>query len=156
MLEPGHGRLRASHAERDQVVDTLKDAFVQGRLTKDEFDARISHALTSRTLADLAALRADLPALPPPAWPPAARGPERKPVPAQPGNATVKRGARVIAATTVLTGGVWTGALVSQTDSHALAMLVWAFTFLWVGIVILVVSVMLDARLQKRSGLNPS
>lgn len=30
--------LRASHADREQVVGTLKAAFVQGRLTKDELD----------------------------------------------------------------------------------------------------------------------
>ena len=39
----------------------LKAAFVHERLTKDEFDARVGHALTSRTCADLAALTADLP-----------------------------------------------------------------------------------------------
>src|SRR5712691_9630651 len=36
------GRLRASHADRERVIDTLKAAFVQGRLTKDEFDTRVS------------------------------------------------------------------------------------------------------------------
>ena len=58
----GRGRLRASHADREQVIDTLKDAFVQGRLTKDEFDSRVGDVLASRTYADLAALTADLPA----------------------------------------------------------------------------------------------
>ena len=29
----GHGRLRASDADREQVIDTLKAAFVQGRLS---------------------------------------------------------------------------------------------------------------------------
>jgi len=29
----GHGRLRASHADREQVIEVLKDAFAQGRLT---------------------------------------------------------------------------------------------------------------------------
>jgi DUF1707 SHOCT-like domain len=55
------GHLRASHADRDHVVSTLKVGFVQGRLTKDELDLRVSQALTSRTYADLAALTADLP-----------------------------------------------------------------------------------------------
>ena len=54
-------RLRASHADREQVVDVLKAAFVQGRLTKDELDTRIGQAFTSRTYADLAAVTADLP-----------------------------------------------------------------------------------------------
>ncbi len=34
----GRGRLRASHADREQVIGTLKDVFVQGLLDKDEFD----------------------------------------------------------------------------------------------------------------------
>jgi hypothetical protein len=56
------GYLRASHADRDHVISTLKVAFVQGRLTKDEFDLRVSQTLTSRTYADLAALTVDIPA----------------------------------------------------------------------------------------------
>ena len=149
-------RLRASHADREHVVDTLKDAFVQGRLTKDEFDSRVAHALAARTYADLATLSADLPAMPPAARPPCKPVPVRKPIPARPANTAVKNGARVIAATTVLTGGVWAGALLSQTGSQALGGLVFAFTFLWFGIVMLVGSVMLESRFHKRSGLNPS
>ena len=30
----GRGRLRASDADREKVIDTLKAAFVQGRLTR--------------------------------------------------------------------------------------------------------------------------
>jgi hypothetical protein len=37
----GHGRLRASDADREEAIDTLKAAFVQGRLAKDEFDVRV-------------------------------------------------------------------------------------------------------------------
>ena len=58
----GRGHLRASHADREQVIGTLKAAFVQGRLVKDEFDLRVGQALTPRTCAELAALTADLPA----------------------------------------------------------------------------------------------
>jgi len=55
------GRMRASHADRDQVIDGLKAAFVEGRLDQDEFFQRVSRALAARTHADLAALTADLP-----------------------------------------------------------------------------------------------
>jgi len=58
------GRLRASDADREQVIDTLKAAFVQGRLTRDELDARAGRALASRTCAELTALTADIPAAP--------------------------------------------------------------------------------------------
>jgi DUF1707 SHOCT-like domain len=67
----GQGRLRASHADREQVIGVLKTAFVQGRLDRDEFDLRVGRALASRTYADLAALTADIPA-----WPARARPPE--------------------------------------------------------------------------------
>jgi hypothetical protein len=42
------------------MVDTLKAAFVQGRLTKDEFDARIDQTLSCRTHAELATVTADI------------------------------------------------------------------------------------------------
>jgi hypothetical protein len=61
----GTGRynsVRASHADRDRVIDLLKAAFVQGRLAKDEFDLRVGRVLASRTYADLDALTADIPA----------------------------------------------------------------------------------------------
>ena len=58
----GRGHLRASHADREQVICTLKAAFVQGMLAKDELDARVGHVLASRTYADLAAVTADIPA----------------------------------------------------------------------------------------------
>jgi DUF1707 SHOCT-like domain len=57
----GKGRLRASHADREQVIDVLKAAFVHERLDRDEFDLRVGRALASRTYADLAALTADIP-----------------------------------------------------------------------------------------------
>jgi hypothetical protein len=60
----GHGHLRASHADRDHVIDALKAAFVDGRLTKDEFDVRVGQTFASQTCAELAALTTDLPAGP--------------------------------------------------------------------------------------------
>jgi hypothetical protein len=56
------GRLRASHADRERVIGTLKAAFVQGRLTKDELDLRIGQTFASRTYAELARLTVDIPA----------------------------------------------------------------------------------------------
>ncbi len=66
----GGSHLRAAHADREHVIDTLKTAFADGRLTKDELDARAGQALTARTCAELAALTADIPAGPPAARPP--------------------------------------------------------------------------------------
>ena len=58
----GRSRLRASDADREHVIDMLKAAFVYGRVTKDEFDARVGQAFASRTYAELAAVTADIPA----------------------------------------------------------------------------------------------
>src|SRR5437588_11025560 len=60
----GHGNLRASAADRERAIDVLKAAFAEGRLTREEHDARVERAYRSRTYADLAALSADLPAGP--------------------------------------------------------------------------------------------
>src|SRR5690349_19932629 len=58
----GHGHLRASDSERGHVIDALKAAYVYGMVTKEEFDARLSHTLASRTHAELALVTADIPA----------------------------------------------------------------------------------------------
>jgi hypothetical protein len=54
--------LRASHEDRDRVVDTLRTAAGDGRLTTEELDARVELALSARNQGELAALVADLPA----------------------------------------------------------------------------------------------
>ena len=55
-------RLPATRFDRVQVIGTLKSAFVQGRLTEDEYEARAGQASAARTHAELAALIADIPA----------------------------------------------------------------------------------------------
>jgi hypothetical protein len=58
----GRGHLRASDADREQVMDALKRAFVYGLLGRDELYARAGQVLASRTYAELTALTADIPA----------------------------------------------------------------------------------------------
>ena len=70
------GRLMASHADREQAIGVLKAAFIQGRLTKDEFDLRVGQVLASRTYADLGALTADIPDWVTSVQPPAEDAPE--------------------------------------------------------------------------------
>jgi hypothetical protein len=60
----GRGRLRASDADREQVIDTLKAAFVHGWLTRDQLGVRAGQALVSRTYAELAAVTNGIPARP--------------------------------------------------------------------------------------------
>ncbi len=56
--------IRASDQERESVVDVLRDAYTDGRLTLDEFTERTSAAYAAKTWADLRELTADLPAEP--------------------------------------------------------------------------------------------
>jgi len=56
--------MRASDADRDRVMDVLRVAAGEGRLTPDELDERLAAALSSRTLGELATLTADLMAAP--------------------------------------------------------------------------------------------
>src|SRR5215475_5578178 len=61
---PGYGDLRASHEDRDRVVEALRVAAGDGRLSAEELDTRLESALSARTLGELARLTADLPIAP--------------------------------------------------------------------------------------------
>ena len=138
----GLGRLRASHADRGHVIGVLKAGFVQGLLTKDEFDARVAQTFTSRTYAELAAVTADIPTGPMGSHPP------RKPARAR---ARPPVNVSVIIATTVLTAGLWAAASVTNFDNGALFMLVFSSTFAWLGFLIISAMVVLESRREKRS-----
>jgi hypothetical protein len=58
------GGLRASDAERDEVVAKLKEEFAAGRLSQDTFLFRVNEVLKARHQADLPPLVADLPVPP--------------------------------------------------------------------------------------------
>jgi Domain of unknown function (DUF1707) len=64
--EPGgeiaRNELRASHDDRDRVVELLRVSAGDGRLTAEELDQRLELALTARTYGELAKLVTDLPA----------------------------------------------------------------------------------------------
>jgi len=53
--------LRASHEDRDRIVEALRIAAGDGRLTAEELDDRLELALTARTVRELTVLTADLP-----------------------------------------------------------------------------------------------
>jgi hypothetical protein len=97
----GRDLLRAGHAERDQAIESLKDAFVDGRLTMAELDARTGRALAARTCAELAMLTADIPP---------ATGPAHAPAPARPWP-LAKAAARSGGCLVVATGAVRLAAL---------------------------------------------
>jgi hypothetical protein len=122
------GPLRASQADREGVIDAVQAAFVAGRLTEEEFSARIGRALASRTHADLAAITADLPAEPV-ATPPA-RTPDR----------VVAWATAAIIAAAGLGGAVLIGGS---------ALILWAITM--TGVLLFTVSVLLAARQDRRS-----
>lgn len=61
---PGGGmraQMRASTADREHVVGLLNDAYAEGRLTDDEFHARMGTALSAQTYGELDRVLYDLP-----------------------------------------------------------------------------------------------
>jgi len=56
--------IRATDRDRDAAVDVLQAAYSEGRLSKDEHEARISRALAAQTYVELDGLTADLPGRP--------------------------------------------------------------------------------------------
>jgi hypothetical protein len=58
-------KMRASDRDRQQVVDRLRSALEDGRLTMDEYVDRMEVAYQAATYGDLAPLCADLPVSPP-------------------------------------------------------------------------------------------
>lgn len=120
--DPGRGRLRASGSDREQVIEVLKTAFVQGRLGKDELDLRVGQTLASLTYADLTEIIADIPAglAPPRSATPHAQA-ARRPVPTE-----VQTGLRVSSVATVLAAALWAAAIL--TGSVGGLLLAWAAT----------------------------
>ena len=53
--------MRASDQDRQEAAARLGDAFVEGRLTRDELDERCAAAYAAKTWGELADLTADLP-----------------------------------------------------------------------------------------------
>ena len=144
----GRGEFRASHADREQAIEVLKDAFAQGRLTRDELDSRVGQAFASRTYAELAAVTADIPA-----WP--AIAPPREPARAQnraPGTHSVRNGAIVsgvgliIAAAAALGGPIY-----NVNDPIAAPLLILAAFIVIVVVPLVMLAAVTTAWEQRRS-----
>jgi hypothetical protein len=113
----GPGDLRASHADRERVIDTVKAAFARGQLTAGELDAWVGQALTARTYAELTAVTVGIPA-----EADLARSPKPARVqPRRPRNRLVNRGVCMITATT-LAAGVWVGIVAGAAAAVIVAM----------------------------------
>jgi Domain of unknown function (DUF1707) len=146
----GHGHLRAAHADREQVVGTLKTAFVQGMLGKDEFDLRVGRALASRTYAELAALTDDLPAVL------AADMPAKPKARARSGQPLL-RPSQAIALATALYAGTWVYALLSGSEgiNPAAGKLLYISTLAYLCAVAAVAAAAVELRRDKRTGQRP-
>jgi uncharacterized protein DUF1707 len=149
-----HSELRASHADRERVIEVLKAAFVQGRLAKDEFDLHVGRAFAARTHAELAAVTAGLPAEPTSARPPAPARAESEPPVVRPGP--------LIAVATAVCAGVWMfGFLVpwpkdAEGDPpHAVALLVFSITLIYLFVLAMTLwlggAVMVESWLKRRT-----
>jgi hypothetical protein len=62
-MMPGDPRLRASDADRERTAELLREHHAVGRLTAEEFDGRLEKVFTARTVGELNALLADMPAI---------------------------------------------------------------------------------------------
>lgn len=77
MTTPSSGRpVRAADADREKVHSLLADAYAQGRLNWNEFDARSTALIKAKTYDQLSALTVDLPGWIPARPPPAPYVPE--------------------------------------------------------------------------------
>ena len=148
------GHLRVSHAEREQVIDTLKASFVRGMLAKDELDLRVSRAFASRTYTELAAVTADLPSEPTAAQPP-------EPARAE-GEQPVLRPGQVIMAAATLCASVWAFTFLppwpanSEGDPpHAIILLFFLTNFICLIVSAIGVVKMIELRYERRSGRRP-
>jgi hypothetical protein len=142
MAGPGNG---IADADRERVIETLKVAFVQERLTMEELDARIGGALGARSGAELAVLTADLPgglAAPPPPTREARLSKE------------VRDGLRVIGSLYLIAAILWLSAVLAGYDTVGAAV---SFTAVMTTMVALFSSlhgaaVLVHARRRARSG----
>jgi hypothetical protein len=147
-IAAGQGRWRASRADREQVVDALKAAFVQGRLTADELDERAGQALAARTYAELAALTKDLPADPAPAPQPA---PGRQQAPARrPQNTTASRAVKVGAGAIGVTV-IAVGAAIAVAGEPAAAAVIAVFMVVLAAVATAVVASLIHVALKLES-----
>jgi DUF1707 SHOCT-like domain len=117
----GRGHLRASDADREQVVGTLKAAFVQGRLDRDELDLRVGQALASRTYAELAAVTADLPV---------GLAAARLPEPARGSVSQKKKAAAALSFATLALAGIMAAPTPSMPDGPFTLLIILVFWFL--------------------------
>ena len=65
MTKPGElegGEVRASDDERNRITDQLRVHCVAGRITVEELERRLEHAMSAQSVRDLASLVHDLPA----------------------------------------------------------------------------------------------
>jgi hypothetical protein len=69
-----YDNMRVSDADREHVVERLREHFAEGRLKSDELDERVTAALSAKTNADLRGLMTDLPE-PDPVGAPGSAGP---------------------------------------------------------------------------------
>jgi Domain of unknown function (DUF1707) len=146
----GRGHLRASHADREQVIGTLKAAFVQGMLAKDEFDLRVGQTLAARNYAALTALTADLPAGLAAAMP-------SQPARAE-GKQKVLRPGPVIAVSTAAYAGAWAYELFLSPhggDNPSFVLLILGGFMVYLGVLIISVGAIIVNWQDKRSGGQP-
>jgi Domain of unknown function (DUF1707)/Domain of unknown function (DUF4190) len=156
---PPGGHYRASDADRDRVINVLKTAFTEGRLTKDEYDTRVGQVFSARTYADLGAVTSDLPVPRAPLVPrqdPYAL-PRHPPRPAPTRTNSLARSALILGIMQVLLPPLGIAAIVAgtkarrqirQTGEAGYDWATWGLVFGWIGVTIFFIAML--------SGLGPN
>jgi hypothetical protein len=70
--------MRISHAERNEIADTLSKHYAEGRLDSNEFDERVGRVMDAKTRGDVAGVLDDLPRIGAPPPPPRRHRPIRQ------------------------------------------------------------------------------
>jgi Domain of unknown function (DUF1707) len=154
LVTAGSGCQPVPNTDRERAIDTLKAAFVQGRLAKGEFDMRVGQALASQTHVELTVLTADLPAE-------RTASESLKRASHQDGKPVLRPGP-VIMAATALYAGVWpfTFYLPWPRDGEgdpprALIILFFAATLMYLCVMLIAVGYMIASWREQRSCGQP-
>lgn len=109
--------LRAGDADRDRTITLIREAYAEGRLGPDEFDARMSAAQESRTYGQLAELVKDLPVQAPTAPVPAIQATAPAVVEEQDEERSIRSGWAAWAGVSLLVNVIWGASWMSEGGS---------------------------------------
>jgi Domain of unknown function (DUF1707) len=129
----GEDHMRASDADREQIVDVLKTAFAEGRLSKSELLSRAAQALVSKTYAELRAVTREIPARRVPAPPRPAAGPDGPRWPGGPGRPVSRKAIAWVLSLVIVLPGLGYAFFATEYGSFFIMLLAAFAASVWTG-----------------------